>query len=288
MKEGIAKENNGWFEEKYPENFAGEEFASYSIKTAQKIFSKKSEYQQIDVFETKKFGNLLVLDGKIMFTEANEFFYHEAIAHPAMMIHPAPKKVLVLGGGDGGTAREILKHDGIKKIEEIIICDIDKEVVEASRKFFPNVSRSFESKKVRIINQDGKEYLESGREKFDVIIADLTDPVDFAQNLFAVEFYQLIKRKLNVGGIFVSQTESPIFFEDFFRKNQSALKTVFRKVHPYIAPMPDYPSGTWSYTFASDSQGPLSGIKGKKTNFSAKLYSIEYHKAMFSLPKYLM
>ncbi|HLD88795.1 MAG TPA: polyamine aminopropyltransferase [Candidatus Nanoarchaeia archaeon] len=286
MESKSGNKNSNWFEEKYPENFEGDEFASYAVKISKKLFSKKSKYQQIDVFETSKFGNMLVLDGKIMFTEKNEFFYHEAIVHPALTIHQEPRRILVLGGGDGGTAREILKHNNIKKIEEIIVCDIDEEVVAVSKKFFPNVSKGFSSKKVKIINQDGKKYLESANEKFDIIIADLTDPVAFAQSLFAEDFYRLIKSKLNKGGIFVSQTESPMFFEEFFRKNLSALKSVFKEVNPYIAPMPDYPSGTWSYVFASDTYRPAS-VESNKISFDTKLYNFEYHKAMFALPNYL-
>ncbi len=214
------------------------------------IFQKKSEFQQIDIVESPAFGKVLLLDGLVMTTDLDEFVYHEMLVHPAMTLHPEPADILVIGGGDGGTVREILKYPVVKSIT---VCEIDREVVEASLRYLPHLSSGFNDPKVRLLFEDGLEFArEAPAGSFDIIFVDSSDPVGPAAVLYSEESIKNFKRILKDGGIAVLQSESPFTRLDIIKDLFNKLKKYFTHVTPYLAPMPGYPDGTWSFLMASD------------------------------------
>ena len=216
---------------------------------ADEVKKIKSKYQEIVVLDTPQFGKVLILDGLVQTTEKDEFIYHEMLAHPAMIMHPEPKKVLVIGGGDGGTVREVLKHPSV---EEVHLCEIDEEVILVSEKYFPTISEKLRDPEVKIFIEDGNAFLEEKKNYYDVIIMDSSDPVGASEVLFSEEFYKKVKASLKDNGIMVAQTESPMLQEEYFKNAVSQIKKVFKNVGVYLAYVPTYPSGMWSFTIASD------------------------------------
>lgn len=271
---------NIWFTELYKKG------AGLTLKIKKIIYSGQSDFQQIDVFENSVFGRVLVLYGSIMITEKDEFVYHEMISHVPLCVHPSPEKVLVIGGGDGGTVREVVKHP---KVKEVLLVEIDKMVVDVCKRYFPEVSREFDNPKVRIRYDDGAKFIAETEERFDVIIVDSSDPTGPAEVLFQKTFHQHIYNKLNDDGIFVPQSESPFFNQDTIRKMYRNLKGIFPIVAPYIAFVPTYPSGLWSFAFCSKRYHPVKDIDRrylKGIALSTKYYNQDIHKAAFMLPNF--
>ena len=212
------------------------------------LFQKKTPFQQIDIVESPVFGKVLLLDGLVMTTELDEFVYHEMLVHPAMVLHPSPKRVLVIGGGDGGTVRELIKY---QEVEEIIQSEIDREVVEAARKYLPELSSGFDDPRVKIFFEDGVKFVkESDASVFDLIFVDSSDPVGPAAVLYGDEFIESVHRALRPDGIVVFQSESPFTRLDIIKSLFDGLAKKFKVVKPYLAPMPGYPDGTWSFLMA--------------------------------------
>jgi spermidine synthase len=240
------------------------------------LYHTKSQYQEILVFENPFFGKVLVLDGVVQLTERDEFIYHEMLAHVPLMAHPNPKKVLIIGGGDGGTLREVLKH---KTVEEAVLVDIDKEVIETSKKFFPNLSKSFEDPRAIVVNEDGVKYLQDYENEFDVIIVDSTDPVGFAYALTTKEFFQTVFRALKDDGIYVGQSESIHYHLDIVRRFQNNLKEVFPIVDLYTAVIPTYAGYWWTFSIASKKHNVREPKRVK--DFETKYYSEGVHKNSF-------
>ena len=228
---------------------------------ADEVKKIKSKYQEIVVLDTPQFGKVLILDGLVQTTEKDEFIYHEMLAHPAMIMHPEPKKVLVIGGGDGGTVREVLKHPSV---EEVHLCEIDEEVILVSEKYFPTISEKLRDPKVKIFIEDGNAFLEEKKNYYDVIIMDSSDPVGASEVLFSEEFYKKVKASLKDNGIMVAQTESPMLQEEYFKNAVSQIKKVFKNVGVYLAYVPTYPSGMWSFTIASDTVDVLKTENSEK------------------------
>lgn len=188
------------------------------------LYEGKSKYQEIQVVESHYFGKILILDGVVQFTEKNEFFYHEMLTHPVMFAHKNPQNVLIIGGGDGGILREVLKHKSVKKA---VLVDIDKDVVEVSKKFFPTVACSMDDPRAIILNEDGFKYIQDYKNEFDVIIVDSTDPVGFAHVLTTEEFFKYVFEALKEDGIYVGQSESLHYHLDIVVRFQKALKKAF-------------------------------------------------------------
>lgn len=255
---------------------------SLSMRTTKTLFSKRSNYQEILIVETPQYGRVLLLNNKFQTTDIDEFIYHEMIAHVALYSHPTPSKVLVIGGGDGGTVREVLKYQSVKHVE---LVEIDSDVVEASKKYFPHLSSGFSDPRCKIIIADGVEYIKNISSSYDIIIVDSTDPVGPAANLFTKDFYTAAYTSLKVDGIFVSQTESPFLHMDFIIKTNKTLSAIFSVVHLYTAPIPTYPSGFWSFTIGSKKYDPSAPLK--KGAINTRYYSPEIHKASFALPRFL-
>ncbi|MGB4209199.1 MAG: polyamine aminopropyltransferase, partial [Thermovirgaceae bacterium] len=166
----------------------------------------QTPFQHLLVVETDQYGRLMALDGAIQVTEKDEFTYHEMLAHVVLTAHPSPRRVLIVGGGDGGSAREAVKHP---TVEEVVLVDIDQEVINASKQFFPSLSAGLEDPKATVLTMDALEYVRGKKSEFDVVIVDSTDPVDFAEGLFREPFYRDVHRALNEEGLVAAQTESP-------------------------------------------------------------------------------
>jgi len=240
---------------------------------------RKSKYQEIMVFENPAFGRILVLDGVVQLTEKDEFIYHEMLAHVPLMAHPNPEKVLIIGGGDGGTLREVLKH---KEVKEAILVDIDKEVIEISKKYFPQLAKSFEDPRAIVVNEDGVKFIKDCENEFDVILVDSTDPVGFAYALTTEEFFRSVYRALKEDGIYVGQSESILYHADIVNRFQNNLKTIFPIVDLYTAVIPTYAGYWWTFSVGSKKYNPRE--PRRNPDFPTKFYSLEMHKLSF-LPK---
>lgn len=279
MKNGIE---NGYYHEITPSGFG------IAIKAGNILFSDQSEFQKVEVFETDSaLGRVLTLDDLMMTTEGDEYHYHEMIAHIPMMNHKCPKSVLVIGGGDGGTVREVLKHD---TVERVVLCEIDGMVIEACKKFLPTIACELDNPKVEILVQDAIEYIKDKKNEFDIILIDSTDPMGPGEGLFTEEFYTNVKNSLKEGGIMVAQSESPFVNKQEIKKMYDLLKKVFPICSTYTSNIPTYPGGYWAWAFCSENVEPLSYIDERRCEDitkTCKIYNKDYHKARFALPNYL-
>jgi spermidine synthase len=270
------------FTEKYPDVNA-----SFSIEINRIIFSGNSPFQKIEILESSAFGKILVIDDCIMFTEKDEFIYHEMITHVPLYVHPRPARVLIIGGGDGGAVREVLKHSDVRKI---VLVDIDRMVSDLCLKYFPAIAAGLLSERVTCLYQDGVEYVKNSQDKFDLIIIDSTDPVSVGEGLFTPEFYQDCHELLNDDGILVNQAESPLFTRRWLSMISRKLVDVFPRLHFYQANIPTYPSGYWLFGFASKKYNPREDFLRDKYSQQAlqlKYYNEQLHQACFVLPNYV-
>ncbi len=227
-----------------------------SIYYVERVYvHKKSAYQDIMIVDIRGFGKSLVLDGLLQSSVADEYFYHEFLVHPAMVAHPRPRLVLILGGGEGATLREVLKHP---TVEEVVMVDIDEEVIELSKKYLPELHQgSFDDPRSRIVIMDGFKYIEKSSEegrKFDVVIMDLTDPYgsEITQQLYSTKAFSLIKKILNEEGIIVTQAGSSMMFPKAFQRVEKSMKEIFRYVYEYCMWIPSF-AYVNSFLVASDS-----------------------------------
>lgn len=276
-----------WFTDK-DENIA------LSLRHSGKLlYHAQSPYQRVRVLESYAYGKTLAIDDMIMVTEKDEFVYHEMIAHVPTFIHGNVKRALVIGGGDGGTVRELLKHP---EIEEVVMVEIDEKVVEASKLHLPQLSCAFGDPKLQLLIQDGIEYLKNcPDEAFDLIIVDGSDPEGPAEGLFSASFYQDAYRALTPEGVLNLQSEGPLFNSAAFVELNHCLNDIFGQasVACYLAYISTYPTGMWSFTTAQ---------KGKELNYTAfdlsqaaifsqqhnlQYYTPEMHFAAYALPPFV-
>ncbi|MDD3420479.1 MAG: polyamine aminopropyltransferase [Candidatus Gastranaerophilales bacterium] len=251
------------------------------------LYRGKSDFQEIDIIDTEFFGKVLLLDGLVMTTEKDEVFYHEMIVHIPMLSHPEPKDILVIGGGDGGTIREVLRHPSVKRA---VLCEIDGEVIEVCKKYMPQLAGKLDDPRVDIQVRDGIEYIANSKNEFDVILIDSTDPMGPGEGLFTEEFYKNVNAALKQGGIMVCQSESPFADQKEIKMMQPLLKKAFPIVKTYVGPMPTYPGGYWSWTFCSNTVKPLEFIdeaRADEITKGSKIYNKEVHKAAFALPNFV-
>ena len=253
-----------WFVEKH-------DGTGFMIR-GEKIFEKES-MQKIEIYSTS-LGKMLVLDGKIQLTEKDEKMYHEMLVHVPMLMHPSPEKILIIGGGDGGALREALKH----KPKEVKMVEIDKEVVEACRKFIKIDDGAFDDERVEIIYEDGVEFVKNCKEKFDIIIVDGSDPDAVSKPLISREFYANCEKLCD---IFVTQSQSPFLQNEYF---EAILKNsnVFKQRRIYLSFVPSYPSGMWSFLIAGENLAI--DLERMIKTFH---YNPELHVSSFSLPTWL-
>lgn len=272
-----------WFNEYNPGSASG---VFYKINKF--LHSEQSKFQRIDIFETPEFGRIFTLDGLTMTREADEFIYHEMITHVPMFISKNPKKILIIGGGDGGTAREVLKHDSV---EEVIMCEIDEKVIEVARKYLPTTSVEFNNPKLKIVTEDGAKFIKQYDNYFDVIIIDSTDPTEGEGGLlFTEDFYKSCYNALNEEGVFSAETEDPFLHKEWMKLAFNRINNIFNNTKLYMGFVPQYPPGTWSWTFASKGLDPIKDFDPSKVkNFDKELkyYNEEIHVACFSLPTFV-
>jgi len=269
------------FREDYPEVMA---FLGFEVRKM--LFSRKSPFQKIDVLETDTFGRVLLIDNLVMFTEKDEFVYHEMIAHVPLFVHPDPQNILIIGGGDGGTIRECLKHPEVQKID---LVEIDQLVTQACLKYTPYLSEKILNERVNCYFEDAVEFVKKSNYRYQIIIIDSTDPINVGEGLFTVEFYQNCNKLLTPDGILVAQSESPIWFPKLIKGIAKKLNSVFPKVHFYQANIPTYPSGFWSFAFASKKYHPVTDFRKKRyreLNLKLKYYNDRLHSATFNLPTF--
>lgn len=259
-----------------------------AIKVKKVLFSEQSPFQKVEIIDTDSaLGKILTLDDLMMTTEGDEQFYHEMIAHIPMMNHKGPKSVLVIGGGDGGTVREVLKHNTVKKV---VLCEIDGMVIDACKKYLPTIAGELDNPKVEVLVQDAIEYIKTKENEFDIVLIDSTDPMGPGEGLFTEEFYTNVKKSLKKGGIVAAQSESPVVNKEEIKKMYNLLKKVFPITSTYTSPIPTYPGGYWAWAFCSEEVEPLSYIDEKRCEEitkTCKIYNKEYHLARFALPNFL-
>jgi spermidine synthase len=248
----------------------------YSYEVSRILYSGKSRFQEIMVFENPFFGRVLVLDGVVQITERDEFFYHEMLVHVVMHSHPDPKRVVVIGGGDGGTVREVLKH---KSVEKVYFVEIDEDVINVSKKFFPSVASGMKDKRVQIKCMDGAEFVKGRKADIDLVIVDSTDIVGFAKSLFTRKFFRSVQGCLTPDGMFVSLSESLHFHKEIVVQVQETMRSVFPVVDLYAAPIATY-AGNW-WTFSVGSMGLDPREIRRKARINAKYYSPEIHRCAF-------
>jgi len=272
-----------WYTENHTEN------VRFSIKVDRQLASVTSDFQRIDVFESREFGRILTLDGCLMVTEKDEFIYHEMITHVAMAVNPEIKKVLVIGAGDGGTVRELTRYDAVEKIDMV---EIDEMVVEVCRQYLPQTAAGLSDPRVKIYFEDGLKFVRTRENEYDLIIVDSTDPFGPGEGLFTREFYGNCYNALNDTGILINQHEST-YYDSFCRAMQRAHRSIreyFPVCRVYQAHIPTYPSGHWLFGYASKKFDPVKDLKAEaweKLNIKTKYYNTELHKGAFALPNYV-
>lgn len=253
-----------------------------SLRIKEIIHQEETPFQELFVVDTLEYGRMLVLDGAIQTTEKDEFIYHELIAHVPLFAHSNPERVCVIGGGDGGTVREVLKHPSVK---EIIHVEIDGAVVDSSKKWFPTISSGLADPRVKTYIDDGIKHIKEANDEYDVILIDSSEPVGPGMQLFEVPFYTDCKKALKQGGLMVAQTESPFVNAELLAKTYSNISKVFPVAKTYLGSVPTYPSGLWSFTCGS--KGPDPAVATKEVDFETNYYTSELHKAVFALPRFV-
>lgn len=255
------------------------------------LFSLQTPYQLVEVYETDTWGNLMTIDGMVMLSERDEFVYHEMLSHVGLATHLRPETVLIIGGGDGGTAREVMKHPSVSRVD---LVEIDEAVTEASKLFLPDVG-DFDNPKLHLQFRDGIEFVKEKKSAYDLIIVDGSDPVGPAEGLFQRPFFEACYEALRPGGVLTTQTESPWVksYHSSIREVYHTLESLFDHAGMYLSYIPLYPGGMWSMMCASSGESPrsdstyrraaqLSGQVG-----SLRYYNHEVHKASFALPGFV-
>ncbi|MBN2015101.1 MAG: polyamine aminopropyltransferase [Candidatus Altiarchaeota archaeon] len=244
---------------------------------------KQSKFQKIEVYDTVHFGKVLLIDDIIMLSEADEFAYHEMIVHVPLSVHPEPERVLIVGGGDGGAAREVVKHSDVK---EVHVCEIDEEVVEVCRRHLPALACGFDDDRVEVFYEDAALFIKEKKGLYDVIIVDSTDPIGPGESLFREDFYRDMHAALREDGVVVTQSESMFDYRDLISSLFRFNKGIYSKVYYYLTLVPTYPSGTIGFSFCSKKYDPLSDLKDKKIP-GLMYYTSEIHRASFVLPGFM-
>ena len=272
-----------WFTEKHTPD------VKFSIRVDRQIYTGQSDFQRIDVFESKEFGRFLTLDGYMMLTERDEFIYHEMITHMPMAVHPAARSILVIGAGDGGVVRELTRYPSVESIDMV---EIDPLVVEVSKKYLPQTACRLNDERVHIYYEDGLRFVRSKEDQYDLIIVDSTDPFGPGEGLFTKEFYGSCYKALKEDGIMVNQHESPFYPDDAVACQRAHKRIVesFPISRVYQAHIPTYPSGHWLFGFASKKYHPVHDLDGARWNLlgiKTRYYTTRLHGGAFMLPAYV-
>lgn len=280
----IITDQKHWFSEKHTDSAT-----AFSLEITQCLHEEQTAYQKIALFETKSFGNLMVIDDCIMLTQRDNFIYHEMMTHPALFNHPAPRHVVIVGGGDCGSLREVAKH---KEVESITQIEIDQRVTELSLQFFPELCRANNDARVSFQFTDAIEWMQQAADaSIDVIIVDSTDPIGPAEGLFQEAFYSDCARVLAADGILVQQSESPlVHWQSITQKMRSAMAIAgLEKQQTLFFPQPVYPTGWWSTTLASRNDLQLvRDRQSKAAEFDTDYYNYGIHLAASVLPNFIL
>lgn len=263
-----------------------------SFEVDEVLFEINTDHQHLVIFNNSQFGRIMALDGVIQTTERDEFVYHEMMAHVPMFAHGNAKKVLIIGGGDGGMLREVLRHPGVEQVTQV---EIDQAVVDMCTKYLPNHSAgAYEHEKTKVVIADGVDYVNETEEKYDVIISDCTDPIGPGEVLFSSRFYEGCKNCLTPGGVFVAQNGVSFMQIDEVSTTAQRLKPYFADQSFYSAAVPTYVGGIMTFAWATDNQA-LRGLDAStlrerfdKAGFKTRFYTPELHQASFALPQYVI
>jgi len=273
-----------WFTEKWTENI------NFSVRIKEQLHTEITPYQSLSFYDSYELGRFFTLDGIMMANEKDEFVYHEMIIHTPMSVHPKVEHVLVIGGGDGGSVRELTKYSSIVSIDMV---EIDEAVVRGCQKYFPITTTGLNDSRVNLMFLDGLEFVKETKKEYDLIIVDSTDPIGPGEGLFSMEFYQNCYRVLKDDGILINQHESPYFEKESteMKRAHNKIKSIFMIASVYQAFIPTYPSGHWLFGFASKKYHPIKDFKGalsEKLNIKTKYYNTQLHTGSFALPNYVI
>jgi len=248
------------------------------------LFMGESDFQEIMVVDTYEYGRMLILDGVYQCSMFDEYVYSEMISNVPLYVHPDPRKVLVVGGADGGTVREVVKHPAVEQVE---IVEIDAKVVEVCRKFLPEISTAYNHPKVQLKFADGVAHMAAAQSQYDVIIVDCSDPVGPGEALFSHAFYQDVYKALKPDGLFVQQTESPFFHQSLIKRLVKDVRSLFPIVRTYLAHIPIYPSGAHCFTVGSKLYDPLLVDTSKIPDLPTRYYNRDIQRSSFVLPNFV-
>ncbi len=269
---------NVWFTEYQNEDLI------IGCRMSQVLHHEKTPFQDVMVVDTMLLGKMLLLDDVIQTSVGDEFVYHEMITHVGLNTLPNPRNVLVVGGGDGGAVREVLRNKSVVKVTH---CEIDQGVINAAQKYLPEITYDINDPRVQLIIGDGIKHVQENKNTYDMIIIDSTDPVGPAVGLFSAEFYQSVHDALTEDGLFVAQTESPFFDRDFVKRIFSDVSNIFPMARLYLGNVPTYPGGLWTFTMGTKKHDPLKVEPSSIPAMDTKFYSPEVHKTAFVLPPFV-
>ncbi len=276
------KLSDDWFTEICPESGS-----AFSLKLKEKLHEEQTPFQLIEIYETEHFGTLMVIDGFIMLSDYDNFFYHEMMSHPALFTHPNPERVVIIGGGDCGTLREVLKHPGVKKAVQV---EIDERVTRLAERFFPELCEANGDPRAELLFTDGIRWIkEAEAGSIDLIIVDSTDPIGPAEGLFSAAFYRDCFQALGEDGLIVHQSESPLIHRQLLLDMKEAMRTAgFSQLQTLHFPQPVYPSGWWSATMAGKGE-PLTRFReeaARSKPFPTRYYNEAIHHAALAVPEF--
>ena len=275
--------DRGWYTEECPE-----QGSAFSLKLKDKVYQEQTPYQLIEIYETESFGTLMTLDGLVMLTDRDNFIYHEMLTHPALFTHPQPGRVLIIGGGDCGTLREVLKH---RQVQQAMLVEIDERVTRAAERFFPELCEANGDPRARFQFDDGIRWTaDAADDSYDIIIVDSTDPVGPATGLYSEAFYRDCYRALDGNGILVAQSESPLYHPDLIKTMRTTMAAAgFQDVASLHFPQCTYPSGWWSATMACKdaSMATFREEEAAAPAFAAHYYNHLTHRGAMALPPFL-
>jgi len=278
----VKQDNTGWFTERADEAGMG-----LQLRIRGKLHEEQSDFQFLEIYETESFGHLMVIDGFVMLTERDNFVYHEMMTHPVLFTHPRPRQVAIIGGGDCGSLREVLRHPGVEAVTQV---DIDERVTRLSEQYFPELCESNDDPRARLLFDDGIEWMRQAADaSLDVIIVDSTDPIGPGEGLFNQAFYAQCHRALAEGGILIQQSESPLLHLDLIQSMREAMQQGgFDQLQTLQFPQPTYPSGWWSATMAGKG-GQLAVFRREdaaRRPFSTRYYSADVHVGALAMPPF--
>ncbi len=263
--------------------------SAISFRIHGRLHEEQTPYQRIEIYDTTDFGKLMVIDGFVMLTSRDNFLYHEMMSHPALFTHPDPKRVVIIGGGDCGTLREVLRHDGVQHVLQV---EIDERVTRLAERYFPELCEANDDPRVEFLFGDGIRWMkEAAPGSVDLVIVDSTDPIGPAEGLFTEPFYRSCHRALGEHGLLVQQSESPLLhFDSIIQPMHAAMRAAgFGHTHTLPFPQPCYPSGWWSATLAG--KQPVDRFReqdARQCNFDTRYYTEGVHRGALEPPAFFL